>query len=180
MREQMEIAETQRVLFTLLGVPFTATSDSWRFVPPKLAIGVFVAWVTQMSEPAAKWLAWGLLYGFLLLAVLLLHIVGHILMSKLVSPPMTEARITPMLIQTRYDNDTPDTLGTTHLIRSLGGPLITLLIGLLAFLAWHISDNQAAGCFAAANFALLLIVLLPLPTVDGEVIWREISRLRRR
>jgi Zn-dependent protease len=44
----------------------------------------------------------------------------------------------------------------------------------------RISDNQGAGCFAAANFALLLIILLPLPTVDGGVIWREIGRLRRR
>lgn len=180
MREHREMAETQRVLFTLLGVPFTVTSHSWRFVPPKLVIGLFVAWVTQMSEPAAIWLPWGIIYGLLLLAVLLLHIIGHILISKLVSPPMTEARITPMLIQTRYDDDTPDTPGTTHLIRSLGGPLITLLLGLLAFLAWRISDNQGAGCFAAANFALLLIILLPLPTVDGGVIWREIGRLRRR
>jgi hypothetical protein len=179
MREQIEMAETQRVLFTLFGVPFTATSDSWRFVPPKLVIGVFVAWVTQMSEPVAAWLAWGLIYGVLLLGVLFLHILGHILISKLVSPPMTEARITPMLIQTRYDDDTLDTPGTTHLIRSLGGPLMTLLIGLLAFLAWRISDNQAAGYFAAANFVILFIVLLPLPTVDGEVIWREIGRLRR-
>jgi hypothetical protein len=174
------LTESHRILFRLLGVPFTVTSQSWRFVPPKLVIGLFVAWATQMSEPVGEWLAWGFIYGVLLLIVLFLHILGHILISKLVSPPMTEARITPMLIQTLYHNDTPDTPGITHLIRSLGGPLMTLLLGLIAFLAWRISNNQAIAFFAAANFGILIIVLLPLHTVDGAVIWRELGRLRRR
>jgi len=172
-----EQSQDYRILFRLLGVPFTITLNSWQFLPPKLVIGLFIAWVTRDSESA--WLAWGIIYGLLLVTVLFFHILGHILISKLVSPPMTEARITPILIQTLY-NDTPDTPATAHLIRSLGGPLMNILLGFAAFLALTISTSPVLFFLCGANFILAFFVLLPLPGIDGEVIWREIARLLKR
>jgi hypothetical protein len=90
---------------------------------------------------------------------------------------MREAHITPVLIQTLYPDD-PDTPSRTHLIRSLGGPIITLLLGTISLLAWSALRSHLLLFFALANYAIAFIVLLPLPTVDGEVIWREIRKHR--
>src|SRR5262245_57110369 len=118
----MEQPLSRRTLFTVFGIPFTVTSQSWQFIPPKLVIGVLVGLVALPDEPAATRVLWGLIFGTLLLVVLCLHIFGHILSSKLVTPPMTEAHITPILIQTLYQADPPDLPGRVHLIRTLGGP----------------------------------------------------------
>jgi hypothetical protein len=163
-----------RVLITVLNVPFTVNAQSWQFIPPKLVIGVIVALIAKTGSPLLERAGWGLVYGLLLLTLLCLHIVGHILASKLTSPPMSEAHITPVLIQTLYPDD-PGTPGSTHLIRSIGGPVMTLTLGLLSLLAWTQFRNHLLLYFALANFAIAFVVLLPLPTVDGEVIWREVG-----
>jgi hypothetical protein len=171
--------QTHRVLFTLFNIPFTVTHNSWQFIPPKLVIGVMVAVLTLTEEAVIARSLWGIVYGVLLLVVLFLHIMGHIFISKRVLPSMTEARITPILIQTLYANDTDIVPGRVHLIRSLGGPAMTLSLGICALLLWSLIGGHPILFFALANFAILGIVLLPLPTVDGEVIWREIGQLLR-
>ncbi len=142
-------------------------------------IGVVVAALTLTEEALIARSLWGVVYGILLLVVLLLHIIGHIFISKRVLPAMTEARITPILIQTLYANDTDAVPGHVHLIRSLGGPAMTLSLGIGTLLLWHLIGGHPILFFALANFAILGIVLLPLPTVDGEVIWREVGQLLR-
>lgn len=177
MKEQ---AEARCILFTLAGVPFTVTSRSWQFVPPKLVIGLLIALLVLPDAPIVIRLAWGFIFGLLLLSVPVLHIFGHVISSKFVSPPMTETRIKPALIQTLFQNDPADIPGTTHLIRSLGGPLMNLLLGIGALFTWNASRHPALLFFSGANFMILFIVLLPLPSVDGEVIWREARQLWKR
>ncbi len=75
-----------RILFTVMGVPFTANAESWQFVPPKLFIGVVVALIVLIELSFVERVVVGLMFGFVLLIVLLLHIVGHVVASKLVSP----------------------------------------------------------------------------------------------
>jgi Zn-dependent protease len=164
-----------RVLLTVLGIPFTVNGQSWQFVPPKLVIGIIVALIAKTGSSVFECVGWGIVYGLLLVTLLCLHILGHILASKLTSPPMSEARITPVLIQTLYP-DNANTSGRTHLIRSLGGPIMTVLLGLISLVVWTMLGNHVLLFFALANFAIALIVLLPLPTVDGDVIWREVGQ----
>jgi hypothetical protein len=171
-----ESGDSRRTIVTVLGIPLTAAAQSWQFVPPKLVIGIFIALVTRGHEPVMTWFVWGLIYGALLLTVLALHILGHILSSKLVFPSMTEAHITPVLIQTLYQNDTPDIPVRTHLIRSIGGPVMNILVGIAALFVSRVSGSHAILAFSAADFAIAFLVLLPFPSVDGEVIWREIRR----
>lgn len=170
---------SHRTLFTLFGIPFTVTSRSWQFVPPKLVIGVAVAFIFLPDEPAGYRLLWGLIFGILLVCVLCLHILGHIISSKSVSPPMTEAFITPVLIETHYQADPENLPGRIHLIRSLGGPIMNLVIGIIALLIWGSIGGYALLFFAGANFVILGMVLLPFKSVDGEVIWREVGRMMR-
>jgi Zn-dependent protease len=89
---------------------------------------------------------------------------------------MSEAYITPILIETRYNNDPADLPDRIHLVRSLGGPIMNLILGLLSLIILGSAHNPALAFFAGANLLIAAIVLLPFPSVDGGVIWRELFR----
>lgn len=171
------VSPSRRTLFTLLAVPWTADSRAILFILPKLLIGCMVAAVFTPGNTFMATILTGLVYGVLLNVILLLHILGHILSSKLAQPAMTEARITPLMIQTRYDDDPPSLSAQVHLLRAVGGPVMNLVTGTLALLVWLSVGGQYLLFFALANKIIGVMVLLPLPTVDGAVIWRELPRL---
>ncbi len=93
---------------------------------------------------------------------------------------MSEARITPILIETRYDDD-PDIVSShVHLVRSLGGPIMNIALGGLGLVLLHTIDSEVLVFFTWANLAIGVIVLLPLSTLDGGVIWSEVLKPKRR
>jgi Zn-dependent protease len=162
-----------------MGIPFTADGRSWQFVPPKFIIGVVVALMTLPDLSLLDRIMTGFLFGGLLILVLALHILGHMLSSKLVAPPMTEARITPTLIETRYHEDHGDVPSKVHLARSLGGPIMNFVVGSISLIILDSIQNTALAFFAWANLLIGVIVLLPFPPVDGGVIWREVLKVTR-
>lgn len=168
-----------RTLFTVLSVSWTANKSSIQFVVPKLVICLLIAFVFYRDETFINTLFIGLIYSILLISSLLLHILGHIISSKFVAPAMTECRIKPQLIETRYDNDSELIAPSVHIIRSIGGPLMNLFLGFLSLIMWFLTHYDLALFVALANFIFMTFVLLPLPTVDGEVIWREVFKLVR-
>lgn len=170
---------TRQVLFTFMGVPFTADAQSWQFVPPKLFIGIVVAFLTLPDLPLPERILTGLFFGSLLILVLALHILGHIFSSKLVAPPMTEAYITPILIETLYNDDPEDVTSQVHLVRSFGGPIMNFALGGISLIILEDIHHPALAFFAGANLVIGIIVLLPFPSVDGGVIWREMFQLIR-
>lgn len=167
------------VLFTFMGIPFTASGQSWQFVPPKLVIGVIVATVTLPEPPLFERFLTGILFGGLLILVMALHILGHVFSSQLVAPPMTEARITPLLIETLYHDDPEGVTSQVHLVRSLGGPVMNFVLGGTSLIILGLTCSPALAFFAGANLVIGAIVLLPFSVVDGGVIWREIFKLIR-
>ncbi len=90
---------------------------------------------------------------------------------------MTEARITPILIETRYLDDPEDVTSRAHLVRSFGGPIMNFVLGGISLIMLDNIHNPALAFFAWANLAIGFVVLLPLPSVDGGVIWREMLKL---
>jgi Zn-dependent protease len=52
-------------------------------------------------------------------------------------------------------------------------------VGALAAVLWWRVGGLLTGLFAAMNLAAAFGSLSPLPSVDGEVILRELARLRR-
>jgi Zn-dependent protease len=166
-------------IITIAGIPFTADEQSWQFVPPKLFIGIVVAFLTLPDLPLLERILTGLFFGGLLIMVLALHILGHVFSSKLVAPPMTEARITPVLIETLYHDDPEDVPSRVHLIRSAGGPIMNFVLGGISLVILDNTYNPALAFFAWANLVIGIIVLLPFPSVDGGVIWREVFKLIR-
>jgi hypothetical protein len=121
-----------------------------------------------------------LLFTLAVEVVTVLHAFGHILSGKLVGSPMNELLITATRDVNVYDG--PQTIypGYVHLGRALGGPLFNLLTAGLLYAALPLLAPSLATPIVAriASMSLFFGVggFPPLPSVDGEVIWRELLR----
>jgi hypothetical protein len=110
----------------------------------------------------------------------ILHAFGHILSGKLVNSAMDELLITATRDVNLYHGDQSMIPSHVHLIRSLGGPVFNLIVaGTLITLAPRIAPGFWSGLLASlisTNLFFGFGGFLPLPSVDGEVIWRELLR----
>jgi len=107
-----------------------------------------------------------------------LHAFGHILSGKMVNSAMNELLITATRDVNLYHGDQSLVPGYIHLVRSLGGPVFNLIVaGLLSFFVAGVSSGFWSGLVASlisTNRFFGFGGFLPLPSVDGEVIWREL------
>ena len=110
-----------------------------------------------------------------------IHALGHIISGKIVNSAMDQLLITALRDVNIYHGDQGQIKSTTHLGRALGGPVINLIVaGVCIFIA----SSIPAGFWSNLNASLISVNLffglggfLPLKSVDGEVIWREIKNL---
>src|SRR5690349_19816716 len=113
----------------------------------------------------------------------ILHALGHIISGKMVNSAMDELLITATRDINLYHGDQSQIPGHVHLIRSLGGPVLNLVVlGVLSALAPSVAPGFWSGLVASlisTNRFFGYGSFLPLPSVDGEVIWREVIRLIR-
>lgn len=109
-----------------------------------------------------------------------LHAFGHILSGKLVHSAMDALLITATRDVNLYYGDQRHIPSQVHLARALGGPLCNLFVaGMCAALAVIITADfwsALVSSLIATNLFFGFGGLLPLPSVDGEVIWRELLR----
>ena len=57
--------------------------------------------------------------------------------------------------------------------RSLGGPVFNLLLGVIAGAVYAFAGgNHFFGLLAVVNLAFGAFTLMPIPSLDGSVIWR--------
>jgi hypothetical protein len=109
-----------------------------------------------------------------------LHAFGHILSGKMVNSAMDELMITTTRDVNLYHGDQSIIPSHIHLIRSLGGPVFNLIVvGLLTVLAPYTVPGFWFGLVASlisVNSFFGFGSFLPIPSVDGEVIWRELLR----
>lgn len=108
------------------------------------------------------------------------HAFGHILSGKLVHSAMYELLITTTRDVNIYEGDQGRIPSRVHVIRAVGGPALNILIGIIFI---FISPLLPQGFWSNLNNSLVstnlffgLGGLLPIPSVDGEVIWREVIK----
>lgn len=110
----------------------------------------------------------------------MLHAFGHILSGKMVRSAMDELLITTTRDVNLYHGDQSVVPGYVHLVRSLGGPVLNLLVaGIFIFLSPTIAQGFSSDLLKSligTNLFFGVGSFFPIPTVDGEVIWREILR----
>jgi hypothetical protein len=109
-----------------------------------------------------------------------LHALGHIISGKMVHSAMDELLITATRDVNLYHGDQSVVPGHVHLVRSLGGPIFNIIVaGLLSVLAVGVAPGFWSGLLASlisTNRFFGFGGFLPLPSVDGEVIWRELLK----
>lgn len=109
-----------------------------------------------------------------------LHAFGHILSGKIVHSAMDELLITATRDVNLYHGDQSLIPGHVHLVRSAGGPIFNLFVaGLCSALAPVIAPgfwSALVASLVSTNQFFGFGGFLPLPSVDGEVIWRELLK----
>ena len=109
-----------------------------------------------------------------------LHAFGHILSGKIVHSAMDELLITATRDVNLYHGDQRLVPSRVHLVRSLGGPIFNLFIGGLCLVFVPMISSSFRSDLLASLISTNLFFgfggFLPLPSVDGEVIWRELLR----
>lgn len=155
----------QPPLFFALGVALT-------FLPGRLPLGTALA--VRGADALAFTIA-GLLAN-------LLHGLGHIVSGTLAGSPMDELLFTATRDANIYRGDQSGVRGRTHVARAAGGPLANLLAAGLLFALLQViggGSHPTLTRIAGVNLAFGLGSLVPLPSVDGEVLWRELWRALR-
>ena len=109
----------------------------------------------------------------------LIHALGHILGGKLVHSPMDELLLTATRGVNIYHGDQDTIPGFVHLGRATGGPVLNLLIYGVIMQLLHYSSGAGFRSDVLAAIASTSLFMgaggfLPLPSVDGQVIWREV------
>ena len=108
----------------------------------------------------------------------LIHALGHILGGKFVRSPMDELLLTATRGVNIYHGDQEAIPSFIHVGRATGGPILNLIVyGAILQLLYYGGAGFYTDVLAAiASTSLFMGVggFLPLPSVDGQVIWREV------
>lgn len=177
--ESLEEPRLRRV-FTLFSVEYLITSWGWANVALALVVGVAVAIVVGPDRSLVSEVLAGAAFGALIMVSSFCHGLGHIMSSRVVSAPMQSIVLTATVPVTRYD-DGQDQASAVHLGRSLGGPTLNLVVGSAALAAASLGVAATfVTFFGIVNLAFGVFTLLPVRSLDGSVILRELRDWRPR
>ena len=167
-------------LYHFNGVPVVARPDFW---PIPILLTGFLAWVAGKRKPK---LSWCQRLGVAMLAMPVAwfadvgHAMAHTVSARLAGAPMNEILLSAGMPRTLYlNNDVPP---QTHIQRSLGGPIFSLICAALSLLWWRytlpesLSHDLAETSLVGHSF-ILLGSIAPLPLVDGGTIlkWKLVE-----
>lgn len=163
-------------IITRIGAtPVTIRGFTW--IPlTQLFTWIFFTKNASKRKPDSSFFRWTS-EGFLKMAVMLgsewCHNLAHLVASNLINEPMDQLRIQFGMPRCVYHeiNDL-DVAPRQHLIRSLGGPVISLiLLTITRFFRMMSKPDSIAGETAKTanqtNMFLSLVSLLPIPGIDG-------------
>ena len=166
----------QEQTFFMIGeTPVTGIGFTWLPVSQLAAWGIFTR-LASKRKPASWRIAWsaeGLLRMIATLGAEWCHNLAHVLASNWVNKPMDVLRIQFGMPRCIYHqiNDRSVT-PRQHIIRSLGGPIINLLLLPIGWLGRKARPEESiagvtARTFYQTNLFLFLVSLLPIPGIDG-------------
>jgi hypothetical protein len=165
-------------LFRMLDVDVMAAPFAWLGVVLALIIGVVVSLITAPVDGTGAQILAGIVFGLLIYASTFVHGVGHIISSRMVNAPMQYLILTSTVPITRYDDaDEASVPSRVHIGRSLGGPAANVVAAIIGLVLYVVVVNSPFFLFIGIqNTLFTLLVLSPIPSLDGAVIWREVRR----
>jgi len=135
-------------------IPFRMYSSGWVVVAFCIVIGIRLSGLRH-----------GLALGALIVASLLLHEIGHMLMAMVLAVPVREFGL---CLAGAYNRRGTASRRRDELLIASAGPLVNL--GLVATLILPLIGPQLALC----NLVICVVNLLPLPSSDGMRILRTL------
>jgi Zn-dependent protease len=168
-------------LFTLLDVDVLAAPRARLGVVLMLIIGVAISLITAPVDDLVAQILVGLVFGLMIYASTFVHDVGHIISSRMVHAPMRYLILTTTIPITRYDDADEATIPSrVHVGRSLGGPAANLVLSVAGFVLYALVAHSPFFLFLGfQNAVFFVVVLSPIPTLDGAVILREMRHWKR-
>jgi hypothetical protein len=167
-------------LYRFNGVPIVAQASFW---PAPIMLTGLLTWAAGRRHPEFTWLqrlGVGLLAIIVALPADIGHAMAHTISARLAGAPMDEILLSSGMPRTLYQNN--EVPPRTHIVRSLGGPIFSLLSFTLSMLWWHLSPHGSlskdfAELSLASHSAILLTSIAPVPVVDGGTVlkWKLVE-----
>ena len=163
-------------LFSIFGITVSALPSAvWGLAG--LAVAQVVLAHLLLDFTLVESIAGGLLAALLFEVSEVIHHLGHAWAAKRTGYPMVGIRFWFVLGRSVYPRDEPELPAAVHIQRALGGPVLSLLTGILgALVALALGTTEGllpalVIYFAVVNvFVLSLGALLPLKWIDGGTI----------
>ena len=170
----------RRRVFSLAGIDFFATrlavlSGGFFFM-----LGVAVTLAEQADRQIGEIARIGAVYGLILFFSNMIHSLGHLIAGKLVGASKGALVVTSTFHINYHLCDSAICTKWKHIGRSLGGPSANLLVGLIAAVMCSTTDSRWLHFMGDVNIIVGVCLLLPLPRIDGWVIWGELLGFSRR
>jgi hypothetical protein len=173
-----DVSRPSRLLFSAWGVEWWATR--WAWVGPLfwIALALPVAWAQDGG------LLRGVAYGILLYLSNTIHTLGHFGAGTLAGARMDAVVLTSTRNVDVYRGAKRDVPTRVRVLRSLGGPAANALVGAAALGLGAAAEGapEVRGWLAVLglfNLAIAAWTLLPVPTLDGWILWRALLYRRR-
>jgi Zn-dependent protease len=169
-------------LFSLFGVDWLATPYAWASLFLHVLFGVLIATALDGKAGLSSLFWTGTAYGLLLYLASILHILGHLVSSRLAGGPLDTILFTATFPMTLYEESLARQASLSkwvHIGRAVGGPLIHLLIGLVLLALYRLDPSRFLAFFILVNLIVGVWVLFPFPALDGGVIWGELLGLKK-
>lgn len=178
--QENPIASRRLRVCSCLGSEWFATPHAWAGIPLVCALGMLVAWVGDPRQSLSVILLAGAGYGAQILIMIFIHSLGHVMAGRFMGIRTGTVLVTATFHVNRHVCDPLVCTKWTHIGRSAGGPIATMAAGLIALILFSVGDVHAVYFFAASNLIVGATTLLPIPRLDGWVIWGELLGFRRR
>jgi Zn-dependent protease len=175
-----DIATVKRIpIGSFWGVKLSVTPLTWLGPFIYFGLGLMLGGL-RADMSVAERISDALLFSLAVEITTVLHAFGHILSGKWVRAAMDELLIASTRDINLYYGDQSEYPSSIHIIRSLGGPVFNLVVaGLLSLVLTGMAADPGKVLIAqlvSTNTFFGVGGLLPIPSVDGEVIWRELLR----
>jgi hypothetical protein len=122
----------------------------------------------------------GATYGLILFLSNLAHTAGHVAAGRIAGAPGGAVIVTAAFPINFHRCGQGSCSRWTHIGRSAGGPSANLLLAAAAFALRSLHAAYWLDFAAKANLIVGLWLILPVPALDGWVIWGELTGFRRR
>jgi len=165
----------QRVTGTEPSTPEGARPARTRGVLSGLRVGLVVMAVTGLLSLGGYSLVFGAAFGALIMAILLIHELGHFAEARRTGLPVRLPFFIPFVGAAVTMKTMPGD-ASTHARIALAGPLTGILAVAAAFLAAAVTNSPGIMFFAQLGAVINLVNLVPIGMLDGGSILAPISR----